>query len=120
MTIFEDLNNVNLTDANGDPAGGEFWVKTVDGEDVLVGKWQDGPIAEQGENGIGVENLLSLAIDRLAFYQNSRFACAENDRALTLLRNALGVLNARTARRTKAGVEGRNIATPEEGKTKEN
>lgn len=120
MSIFERVDNVNRVDENGDPAGGEFFVKTqyeteTDGYVVLRGVWQDGPIAENGENGIGVENLLLLVKDRLEFYQEGRFACEENAAALASIEEAIRYLRSRTQRRVSAGVEGRNIQLESEG-----
>lgn len=75
--------------------------------------WQDGPLG-RGENrtepnGAFVETVIAAAIQRIEHYQaacGKKFACRENALAITKLEEALHWLNARTARREKAGVEG--------------
>lgn len=72
-------------------------------------KFQSGPIKEHGENGVQIEDVLGVAIDRLRFV-NGLMACRENAVALTHLETALLWLNKRTAERKKQGVEGRHLA----------
>lgn len=69
-------------------------------------KFQDGPIKEAGLNGWTNEDLLIIVADRLESFQASKFRCSENGIALDYVKNALGQLNARTARRSAEGVEG--------------
>ena len=118
-SVFETYENTNSITPDGDPAGGAFHVKYPAADGIhtwlLQGRWQSGPVAENGVNGVGVENLLLIAADRLRFYQNSRFSCAENADALESVERALERLRARTARREGAGVEGRNIQMAGEG-----
>lgn len=93
-------------DDDGVPAGG-----TTTGVGVHI-EWQNGPLREQGTdepaepNGAFVEGVIEAAIDRMEFYQSTRFACAENDEILGNLRSALVWCHARTANRTAQGVEG--------------
>ena len=115
-SVFETYSNDNRTAPNGDPAGGTFHVVAKDGGVLMSGTWQNGPVAENGENGVGVENLLNIVADRLRFYQKSRFACPENADALADVEHALSRLNDRTARRTAAGVEGRSVRMAGEGR----
>ena len=94
----------NRVDVDGNPAGG-----TCRGVGIDI-VWQDGPLG-RGEdrvepNGAFVEGVILAAIDRIRFYQGSRFSCRENALALTKLEEALLWLNSRTARRDSAGVEG--------------
>lgn len=88
----------------GNPAGGHT---TGTGIDI---QWQNGPLAIDGErrppNGAFVEGVIEAAIDRLQYYQESKFACEENGHALVLLDQALRWLNKRTEDREKRGVEG--------------
>jgi hypothetical protein len=60
-------------------------------------------------DGTTNEELLEVLIDRIKFL-NSKFACKENDEALTKLEEALMWLEKRTADRKKRGVEGSNKA----------
>lgn len=91
----------NETDQNGNPAGG-WWTET--GIDI---EWQDGPILEAGgRNGAFVEDVIRAAINRIEYYQGSKFHCVENAVALGHLRAALEVLTERTRAREDRGVEG--------------
>lgn len=95
----------NVTD-DGTPAGG---VTTGVGIHIA---WQNGPLREQGSdepaepNGAFVEGVIEAALDRMEFYQSTRFACHENDEIAGNLRAALVWCKARTANRLAQGVEG--------------
>lgn len=69
-------------------------------------RFQNGPIAEAGVNGISNEVLLAIVIDRLRCFQESDFKCRENALALTKLEESLMWLQERTRRRVARGVEG--------------
>jgi hypothetical protein len=91
-------------DAAGNPAGGCSW-----GTGFAI-SWQNGPL-ERGPdrrqpNGAFVEDLIEVVLNRLAFYQNSPFACEQNRRAMHSLEGALAALSARTVEREARGVEG--------------
>lgn len=68
--------------------------------------FQNGPIAEEGVNGITQEALLAICIDRLRSFQAGKFACRENAIALTKLEEAQLWLFSRTLARMQRGVEG--------------
>lgn len=73
--------------------------------------WQRGPMVDaQGnrktQNGAFVEDIIKAAVDRLEYYQGTKFAGTYNSQALLLLNQALDVLNQRTADRVSRGVEG--------------
>ena len=72
--------------------------------------WQNGPLGRDGDrikpNGAFVESIILAAVDRLEYYQQSRFASAYNADALISLRQALARLNDRTSDRERRGVEG--------------
>lgn len=81
--------------------------------------FQNGPIPENGTNGVTQEVLLAIVIDRLKGFQFQRtedgsfdeakrgpFACKENACALTHLEEALMWLQSRTLKRMARGVEG--------------
>lgn len=73
-------------------------------------KFQDGGIAERGNNGITNEALIAIVIDRLQGFQSGNFKCRENAIALTKLEEALLWLQKRTRDRMARGVEGRSVA----------
>jgi hypothetical protein len=84
--------------------------------DILIGaqgftmRFQNGPIAENGINGVTQEVLLAIVIDRLRSFQAGPFACDENAEALAHAENSLECLKERTRSRMKRGVEGRSVA----------
>jgi hypothetical protein len=72
--------------------------------------WQQGPLG-RGEkrkipNGAFVEKIIFAAIDRIQFYQRSKFKCDENAIAIQHLQDALFALENRTASREAREVEG--------------
>lgn len=88
------------------------WTRAPDGSGAK-GVWdiqfQNGPIAENGVNGITQEVLLAIVADRLQSFQAGPFACAENAVALEHVEAAQGVLQSRTKARMARGVEGTNV-----------
>ena len=68
--------------------------------------FQEGPIKENGVNGVANEDLINMVICRLEHFQRSEFACRENEMALTKLEEALMWLRKRTMGREARGVEG--------------
>lgn len=71
-------------------------------------KFQKGPVKENGVNGCHQEDLLNIVQHRLECFQEGDFACIENERALSSLRDCIGHLNSRTKDRQKRNVEGTN------------
>lgn len=98
------MHSEHFNDTNGAPAGG-----TTYGRGFAIG-WQNGPLGRGDDrkepNGAFVEDIIGAAIDRLNYYQQSRFASDYNAAALEHLHKALASLNARTADREKRDVEG--------------
>lgn len=99
------IHNNFITDENGNPSGGR---SIADG--VFI-QWQSGPLRDQEgnpvpRNGAFVDEVIQVAIDRLNFYQDSKFNCVYNADAIAHLEQALARLNARTADRENRGVEG--------------
>ncbi len=91
-------------DAEGNPAGGH-----TRGVGIAI-EWQNGPLG-RGEdrrepNGAFVDGVIFAALDRLEYYQRSKFACAENAKAIELLDAALQALHRRTNDREARAVEG--------------
>ena len=80
---------------------------TENGMDV---RFQNGPVAENGVNGITQETLIAIAMHRLRSFQAGPFACRENAIALTKLEEAMHWLHARTRARIARQVEGKSIA----------
>jgi len=68
--------------------------------------WQEGPIKEFGRNGAMIEPIIETIINRLEFFQDSKFRCEQNENALIHLKMALGYLNERTKEREDREVEG--------------
>lgn len=68
--------------------------------------FQNGPINENGVNGITQEVLLAIVADRLRSFQAGKFACRENALALTKIEEAMQWLHSRTRARMNRGVEG--------------
>jgi hypothetical protein len=57
-------------------------------------------------NGVTIEALLAICIDRLNGFQRGKFACRENAVAITHMETALLFLQKRTRDRVARGVEG--------------
>ena len=99
-----EFEAVNCTDDNGNPTGG-----FVEGVGLRI-DWQDGPLGRGKDrkepNGAFVETGIAACKQRVEFYEESRFACRENQQAIHHLAEALKWLNVRTQRREARGVEG--------------
>lgn len=89
------VSNFYTRDEN--PSGG-----TSGGEGYSI-VWQDGV---QEPNGAILEDLIATCVDRLEFFQASKFSCRENALAITHMQEALHWLNHRTLARRRRGVEG--------------
>lgn len=72
-------------------------------------EFQNGPIFENGVNGVQNEDLIAIVIDRLQGFQSGNFSCRENAIAITKLEEALLWLDKRTNDRIKRGVEGKSV-----------
>ncbi len=93
----------NDNDEHGNPAGG-----LVTGKGLNI-SWQDGPLGNTDRiepNGAFVETVISAALQRIQYYQNSKFKCRENAIAITKLEEALHWLDSRTRRREVDKTEG--------------
>lgn len=103
-----DLLKVEVMDAPGQ--GGachEYMITTPppNGTAYMI-KFQNGPIAEVGVNGLTHEALLSILIDRLEHFQAGPYANDYNGAALNHLQSAAGALHDRTRERMSRNVEG--------------
>jgi len=72
----------------------------------FVFRFQNGPIADVGTNGITNEVLLAIMIDRLEGFQSGKFRNDKNQKALEYLIAAREALVQRTEERLARGVEG--------------
>ena len=103
-TMKTTVYSTHFKDSNGIPAGGMTY-----GTGFAIG-WQNGPLGRGDEriapNGAFVEDIISAAIDRLEYYQSSRFASPYNVQALVSLYAANAALAARTIDRENRDVEG--------------
>jgi hypothetical protein len=89
----------------------EYSIEVPDGGEnsansVYTIRFQNGPIAEAGVNGLTHEALLAILIDRLECFQAGPFANFYNENALGSLKAAQGWLLDRTRSRMERGVEG--------------
>lgn len=104
---------VHVTDEPG-PAGAHhnYTIKAErdDGDEMSLARiqFQNGPVDENGVNGITNESLLAIVIDRLQGFQSGPYACQENEEALAATEAALEKLMDRTRDRLNRGVEGKN------------
>ena len=110
----QPIISTHNTDENGNPAGG-----TTVGTGITI-EWQSGPMKEpdgqpRRQNGAFVEGVINAALDRIEYYQRSRFRCRENALAITKLEEALHWLQSRTRSREVLGVEGTHGVRASEG-----
>lgn len=105
-----DRIEISVMDMPGAGGAHHHYAVDVDGsENGLDVHFQNGPIAENGINGVTQEVLLAIVIDRLRCFQAGPFACPENADALTHATEALDALKSRTKARMARGVEGKSI-----------
>jgi hypothetical protein len=108
--VFEEANPQNYAPCTFEvtrklPPNTEFNPNT----DLLAKvHFQEGPIKEQGVNGINNEDAIVMVIRRLQGFQDSPYSCRENAMAITKLEEALLWLRKRTMGRENRGVEGTN------------
>lgn len=109
------LEATNQLDDNENPTGG--FVDLFVGEDqtpVVKILWQDGPRG-QGEgkplaepNGAFVEDVLWAALQRLEFFNESKYRDRANSLAITKIEEALQALKNRQLERSYRNVEGKH------------
>lgn len=103
-----DLGAYNSKDMNENPIGGN-----VVGIGIEI-YWQDGPRGQEGTdellppNGAFVEDVLWAALQRLEFFQDSKYRCRENALAITKIEEALFILKDRQLSRSERNVEGKH------------
>jgi hypothetical protein len=90
----------NWTDVEGGHEGG---VSTGVGYTIF---WQRGSLVESGRNGAFLIEVLESCRNQLAYYQDSSWACPENQEALDALNKSIEALQSRRSRREQSGVLG--------------
>ncbi len=101
-----DLIEIVVMDEPG--VGGachEYELRIPDGHSTRI-SFQNGPIKENGINGLTQEALLAIVMDQLRAFQRGPFSCRENALALTKLEEAQHWLHHRTRERMARDVEG--------------
>lgn len=68
--------------------------------------FQEGPIKEVGLNGVSDVDLLLMVKTRLEAFQQTEFACKENEEALANIEKAITCMCNRTKNRETRGVQG--------------
>ena len=105
--MLQDIVGKHEVDENGMPAGG---MTTGVGIGIC---WQNGPLGRGKDrkepNGAFVEGVIAAAIDRIQWYNSTKFKCRENSLAITKLEEALLWLQWRTIQREKRNVEGTHV-----------
>lgn len=109
-----DVNPVNenstaftevYADINPNPiAPSDYFVFDKKGGLLKRIEFQHGIVSEFGLNGVFNEDLISMVLDRLKHFQNSKFKCIENEKAIFHLEQALKVLDERSKRRSDKGI----------------
>lgn len=69
-------------------------------------RFQNGPIAEAGVNGVTHEALLAILVDRMEGFQAGPYASPDNQEALEAMRTAQTALQRRTKERLARNAEG--------------
>lgn len=78
----------------------------VDEKERLKLEFHSGAVPENETNGLTIEVLLAVLIDRLRCFRAGPYACEQNDHALLHLMEARDALFERTQVRAQRGVEG--------------
>lgn len=81
---------------------------TLSPSDEIVGEinFQEGPVKENGVNGLNHEDLLLMVLIRLRSFQESEYACRENEKAIEKLEECVMWLRKRTLDREQRNVLG--------------
>src|SRR6185503_17191007 len=104
MIPLQKLDIQNKLDEHGIPTGG-----SVHGIGIAIA-WQEGPLGRNAhrkeQTGALVEDVLGAYLERLKYYQNSKFSCPENVLAVSGIEGALKWLQKLTEDRENRLVEG--------------
>jgi hypothetical protein len=111
-TLKNDLITRNFTfiqyDNNIFNAPHNYLINSVDGTLLAGIHFQEGPLKENELNGIFMEDLIAICINRLDHFQDSEFKCDENEEARNCLIDSLKALRKRTESRKERNVLGTN------------
>lgn len=100
-----DKIEINVVDEPG-AGGANHQYDICAGSYYATVSFQNGPINENGVNGVTQEALLAIVADRLRSFQSGPYSCRENALALTKIEEAQHWLQQRTIERMRRGVEG--------------
>lgn len=116
--INPNLRAHNRLDENENPTGGDVELHVTKNGDhefpALIINWQDGPRGTeedgtlQDPNGAFVEDVLWAALQRLEFFNESKYRDRANSLAITKIEEALQALKNRQLERSYRGVEGKH------------
>ena len=109
--IFDPANPNNLDvvvlDApDPDTKANHLYGIRLNGVGKGVVTFQSGPMGVTGPNGVTIESLVAIVIDRLQGFQNGPLVDPRNANAIANFQAGLQYLKDRTADRIKRGVEG--------------
>jgi hypothetical protein len=101
-----DLTIHVMDEASHGGAHHEYEVRAADGKVLGKISFQNGPINENGVNGVIHEALLLVVAHRLAAFQSGPYVSDDNHEALSHVTSANQALFRRTQKRLDRGVEG--------------
>ena len=106
MTAPDPLTPAQQEAADGSPAHVELFAHENETHRGPFGyiKFQLGPLPVVGPNGVYIEDVIAVLVERLDGFQQGAFACHENDMAIRMLGHAQDQLRQRKNRRTAAGL----------------
>lgn len=100
------------TDQDGNPTGGVTMIfpgHAGEGTPISKGEplaelvWQDGIESLNGRNGLFVEDVIEACLQRMRYFNDSKFRCRENSLAITKLEEAQQWLRQRQRNRFVEG-----------------
>lgn len=108
-TVLGNISGNHIEDQNGNPAGG-----TSLGPGTSI-SWQNGPMVDSEgnpimQNGAFPEDIINAIIDRINYYQSTKFYCADNQEIIHHLTQAQEVVQRRQQAREARGVRGTHEA----------
>lgn len=104
---------INLVDDNGNPTGGQVSLIKPPLKPFIQITWQNGPRGNADgtldePNGAFIEDVLWAALQRLEFFNDTKYRDRGNSIAITHIEQALQALNDRSLERAHRGVEGKH------------
>jgi hypothetical protein len=96
----EDLELLSVVEEEVKKANGQYFINI---------NWQEGTVEENGVNGVQIEDVIDILVERLTEFQKGAFPCRENALAITHLQEAQNWLYRRTMERKKQGIEGKHV-----------